>query len=204
MNKPTNQLILMKKLFHLVVASIGFIYLFTLLGCDNKTKYSDQDSSTGINYETYAFPTRNVSGFKELIDGDHSPNYKGLGHLYLPQNASTKNKVPLMIILHGSGGTWGGRGAQHAELLSQNGIGALVIETFFSRSLTKKDKYISRLMEVNFPDQLADAFGALNALQSHPFVDGNNIGVMGYSMGGVPKRSYRRQGRGRQQAISNI
>ena len=40
-------------------------------------------------------------------------------------------------------------------------------------------------MEVNFPDQLADAFGALNALQSHPFVDGNNIGVMGYSMGGV-------------------
>lgn len=175
----------MKKLFHLVIVSIGFMYLFTLLGCDNKTKYSDQDSSVGVNYETYAFPTRNVSGFKELIGGDRSSNYKGLGYLYLPQNASTKNKVPLMIILHGSGGTWGGRGARHAELLSQNGIGALVIDTFASRSLTRKDKYISRLMEVNFPDQLADAFYALNELQSHPFVDGSNIGVMGYSMGGV-------------------
>ena len=40
-------------------------------------------------------------------------------------------------------------------------------------------------MEANFPDQLADAFGALNALQSHPFVDGNKVGIMGYSMGGI-------------------
>ena len=38
---------------------------------------------------------------------------------------------------------------------------------------------------MNFPDQLADAFGALNVLQSHPFVDGNKIGIMGYSMGGA-------------------
>ena len=90
-----------------------------------------------------------------------------------------------MIILHGSGGTWGGRGARHAELLCQNGIGALLIDTFTNRGLSKKDKYIPRLMEVNFPDQLADAFCALNALQSHPFVDENNIGVMGYSMGGI-------------------
>lgn len=90
-----------------------------------------------------------------------------------------------MVILHGSGGTWGGRGARHAQLLSQNGIGALVVDTFSSRKLSKKDKYIPRLMEVNFPDQLADAFSALNALQGHPHVDGENIGVMGYSMGGI-------------------
>lgn len=175
----------MKKAMHLVIVLIGIIYLFTLSGCDNKTNYSNQDSSTGINNQSYAFPTRNVSGFKELFGGDYSFNYKGFGHLYLPPNASSKNKVPLMIILHGSGGTWGGRGARHAELLNQNGIGALIVDTFTSRKLSKKDKYIPRLMEVNFPDQLTDAFSALNALQSHPFVDGKKIGVMGYSMGGI-------------------
>jgi cephalosporin-C deacetylase-like acetyl esterase len=78
-----------------------------------------------------------------------------------------------------------GRGARHAEFLSQIGVGALVIDTSSSRGLSKKDKYIARLMEANFPDQLADAFGALNALQSHALVDGNKIGIMGYSLGGA-------------------
>ena len=62
--------------------------------------------------------------------------------------------------------TWGGMGSRHAELLSQNGIGALVIDTFFSRGLSKKDKYIQRLMEANFPDQLVDA-ELLETIQQH-------------------------------------
>jgi len=175
----------MKIIIYSIVVPLFLTYTLFLLGCDPKTHFSDQKSSLGIHYETYTFPTRNVSGFKELVSGDRSSNFEGFGHLYLPQNASTSNKVPLMLILHGSGGTWSGREVRHAELLRQNGIGVLVIDTFSNRGLSKKDKYIPRLMEVNFPDQLADAFGALNALQSHPFVDGNNIGVMGYSMGGI-------------------
>lgn len=175
----------MKKTLYLFIVSMGFICAFILPGCNDKTKYSNQNTSADVNYETYTFPTRNVSGFKELVTGDRSSNFEGFGYLYLPTNASTTNKVPLMIILHGSGGTWAGRGARHADFLSQNGIGALVIDTFSSRRLSKKDKYIPRLMKVNFPDQLTDAFGALNALQSHPFVDGNKVGIMGYSMGGI-------------------
>ena len=61
----------------------------------------------------------------------------------------------------------------------------LSIDTFASRGLGKKDQYIQRLMKVTFPDQLADAFGALDALQRHPLIDGDRIGVMGYSMGGA-------------------
>ena len=170
---------------HLFLVSLGFICAFTFLGCNHKTNHTDHNSSANKDYETYRFPTRNVSGFKELITEDSIPNAEGIGYLFLPTEATQTNKVPLMIILHGSGGTWGGRGTRHAELLSQNGIGALVIDTFSGRGLSKKDKYIHRLMEANFPDQLSDAFGALNALQSHPFVDGNKIGIMGYSMGGA-------------------
>jgi dienelactone hydrolase len=64
-------------------------------------------------------------------------------------------------------------------------VGALLIDTFAGRGLSKKDKYIKRLMRVNFPDQLSDAFAALVSLQTHPLVDGSRIGVMGYSMGGA-------------------
>jgi dienelactone hydrolase len=175
----------MKKTLYLLIVPMSFICASILLGSNHKTDHSGQKASAVVNYETYTFPTRNVTGFNELVTGDRSSNFEGFGHLYLPKDASTANKVPLMIILHGSGGTWAGRGARHAELLRQNGIGALIIDTFTNRGLSKKDKYIPRLMEVNFPDQLTDAFSALNALQSHPYVDENKIGVMGYSMGGI-------------------
>jgi dienelactone hydrolase len=167
------------------VVSMGFICAFIFLGCDHETNHTTKNLSADVDYATYRFPTRNVSGFRELIIEDFTSNAEGIGYLFLPVEASQTNKVPLMIILHGSGGTWGGREARHAEYLSQNGMGALVIDTFYSRGLTKNDKYIPRLMEANFPDQLADAFAALNSLQRHPFVDGNKIGIMGYSMGGI-------------------
>jgi dienelactone hydrolase len=173
------------KTLHIFIAVIGFICVFCFCGCEHKTNYADHNLSADIDYETYRFPTRNVSGFKELITEDSTANAEGIGYLLLPIEASQTSNVPLMIILHGSGGTWGGRGARHAEFLSQNGIGALIIDTFAGRGLSKKDKYIHRLMKANFPDQLTDAFGALNALHSHPFVDGNKIGIMGYSMGGA-------------------
>jgi dienelactone hydrolase len=173
------------KTLYIFIVVIGFICVFSFYGCDHKTNYADHNSSADIDYRIYRFPTRSVSGFKELITEDSTPNAEGIGYLFLPIEASQTNKAPLMIILHGSGGAWGGRGVRHAEFLSQNGIGALVIDTFAGRGLSKKDKYIHRLMVANFPDQLADAFSAINALQSHQFIDGNKIGIMGYSMGGA-------------------
>lgn len=167
---------------------IAAAILFTaglLPGCDFEKERPAADSAADSNDRTYRFPTRNVSGFRQLIAEAPVDNAEGLGYLFLPVGASESNKVPLMIILHGSGGTWGGRGARHMEFLRRNGIGALLVDTFSSRGLDKKDKYVQRLMEANFPDQLADAFAALNALQDHPLVDGDRIGVMGYSMGGT-------------------
>ncbi len=139
----------------------------------------------GVRSETYLFPTRAVTGFKELITGDKTPDATGRGTLFLPTETEEGDKIPLMVILHGSGGAWGGRGAAHGNLLAQNGIGALLVDTFAGRDLSRKDKYIRRLMKANVPEGTADAFGALEALQDHPLVDGTRIGVMGYSMGGT-------------------
>lgn len=167
------------------ILSTIFLCVAGLLGCDLHNSQETQSSSSDGNFELYTFSTRDVTGFEELFVGESSYNAEGIGHLYMPKEADDTSKIPLMIILHGSGGTWGGRGARHAELLAQHGIGALVIDTFASRGLDQNDKYIRRLMEVNFPDQLTDAFGALDSLQTHPLIDGSRIGVMGYSLGGA-------------------
>ena len=163
--------------------AIALTCLATFLGCQPKDKFitSLKAGETG----TFRFPTRDVEGFQDLMTGDNAYDAKCLGTLYLPSNASRENKVAVMVILHGSGGEWSGRGADHAEFLVQHGIGAFIVDTFVSRGLKKKDKYIQRLIKVNFPDQLTDAFAALEVLHTHPFVDGNRIGVMGYSMGGI-------------------
>jgi dienelactone hydrolase len=170
----------------------GKIYFFMAIiaicfsifcGCQPHTNYLT--SLKGGETGTFKFPTRNVAGFQDLMTGNNAYNAQGLGTLMLPPTASPNNKVAVMVILHGSGGEWSGRGLDQANFLVQNGIGAFIVDTFASRGLTKQDKYIRRLMKVNFPDQLTDAFAALEILHTHPFVDGNRIGVMGYSMGGA-------------------
>ena len=133
----------------------------------------------------FAFPTRNVTGFPDMAFGEKQYNSYTLGNLVLPSATGPENKVPVMVILHGSGGEWSGRGRDMARYLADRGVGGFVVDTFSGRGLTKKDKYIPRLMEANFPDQLTDAFAALDLLQTHPGVDGARIGLMGFSMGGV-------------------
>ena len=132
-----------------------------------------------------AYPSRDVAGFDDLMHGAKTVNAETVGTLSLPDTIADGTKVPVMVILHGSGGEWSGRGADHAAWLTQNGIGAFVVDTFTGRGLTRKDKYLSRLAQANMADQLTDAFAALDILATHPNVDGYRIGVMGYSMGGI-------------------
>jgi dienelactone hydrolase len=182
--RPSMKKAFRKRGLHLFTATTVIVGSAAFLGCAHATGDAGLDPAVDPAFENYRFPTRNVSGFRELVTEPPIPNAEGIGRLYLPEGASRSGPVPLMVILHGSGGTRGGRGARHARFLRQNGIGALVVDTFSGRGLGEKDKYIPRLMEANFPDQLSDAFGALAALQGHPLVDGARIGVMGYSMGG--------------------
>ena len=133
----------------------------------------------------FRFPTRDVEGFQELFAGAKEYNGSSLGALYLPPGADAGHRAAVMVILHGSGGEWSGRGRDQAEFLVQHGVGAFVVDTFSGRGLTRDDKYVPRLMRVNIPDQLTDAFAALELLHTHPFVDSERIGVMGYSMGGT-------------------
>ena len=72
------------------------------VGCQPNNRFTTtlKAGDTG----TFRFPTRNVEGFRDLTTGDNAYDAKGLGTLYLHSKASQKNKVAVMVILHGSGG----------------------------------------------------------------------------------------------------
>ncbi|RVU36720.1 hypothetical protein EOI86_16250 [Hwanghaeella grinnelliae] len=144
-------------------------------------------SHAQVHVEHAAYATREVAGFHDLISGPKAANLEIVSDLYLPAGVESPGvgPFPAMVILHGSGGEWGGRGKRHAALLTKNGIAALVVDTFKARNLTLDTGYIARLKRANLPDQIADAFAALAMLKQHPKIDADRIGVLGYSMGGV-------------------
>lgn len=112
-----------------------------------------------------------------------------LGHLYVPDSASSEHPVPAMVVLPGSGGVKLGRQMLYADLLVQNGYAALVVDYYASRGIDDDTvPYEIMVGNVTEFDVVADAYAALNALQSHPAIDSRRIGVMGFSYGGMATR----------------
>ncbi len=105
------------------------------------------------------------------------------GLLVLPQEASAANRVPAVVILHGSGGDWSGRSVYLANRLARSGIAGFAVDTFVARNLRPTDDYFERLKKAPIFSQIIDAMEALRALQQHPFIDGDKIAVTGFSLG---------------------
>ncbi|WP_299437594.1 dienelactone hydrolase family protein [uncultured Rhodospira sp.] len=160
------------------------VALVALCGAAGAGRAAD-DSEQARPDAVLAFPTRDVAGVRELYADPKTPDATAWGTLTLPDDLADGETVPAMIILHGSGGEWSGRGARHAAFLARHGIAALVVETFESRGLGRGMAYIERLRHANLPDQVTDAYAALEALAARPAIDAERIGVMGYSMGGM-------------------
>jgi len=117
-----------------------------------------------------------------------APRYSGLGHLFLPENASRERPVPAMVILPGSGGIQPGREMAYGELLRDHGYAAVVVDYYLPRGLGAEVPYRLRTVSVTEFDVLADAYAALRALSQHPAIDAARIGVMGFSYGGMATR----------------
>lgn len=129
------------------------------------------------------FPSFNASSGKHFADGVEVQRQSSGGTLVLPAGASAENPVPAVVILHGSGGPWGGRSTNLALHLAENGIAGFAVDTFTARELVKSDPYLERLKKAPIHTQMADALSALLALQDHPHIDKERIGVTGFSLG---------------------
>lgn len=137
-----------------------------------------------VPYGVVGFPSFNAKSGKDFRDGgSNAVKQTSGGTLLLPNSASPENKVPAMVILHGSGGDWSGRSVNLAMHLARNGIAGLAVDTFTARNLRTSDDYLERLDKAPIFTQMADALSALQALRSHPWIDISRIGVTGFSLG---------------------
>jgi dienelactone hydrolase len=121
-----------------------------------------------------------AQGVRERIAVDRT--FKGraiavTGDLMLP---SGRDKVPAMIVHHGSGGV-SERERRYARELVKWGVAALVLDSFGARGVksTVRDQ-----ASVSSFDMLDDAFAALKALAGHARIDASRIGILGFSKGG--------------------
>ena len=108
------------------------------------------------------------------------------GVLYLPKNTSTK--VPAMIVMHGIGGLYTVDGKkrtywEYAEFLAENGIAALIVDSHGARGVGVTSQLGST--EVSVYTFVADAFSGADMLRTHPAIDSDRIGIMGFSKGGM-------------------
>jgi len=101
------------------------------------------------------------------------------GQLFLPAGA---DKVPALLIHHGSGGVSDGRELRYAREIVKMGVATLVIDSFKPRGITSTVRDQST---VTSNDMLADEFAALKALAGHARIDGTRVGVVGFSKGGT-------------------
>ena len=132
------------------------------------------------------FPSFNAYSSQDIANGGATTTRQSSGgFLVLPTNASKDNPVPAVIILHGSGGDWGGHGVAMANYLAKKGIAALAVDTFAARNLRKTDNYFLRIQKAPIYTQIVDAYKALEALNQHPFIQHDKIAVTGFSFGGA-------------------
>ena len=106
--------------------------------------------------------------------------------LYMPKSSSSK--VPAMVIVHGIGGLYTKDGRkraywEYAELLADNGIAALIIDSHGARGVGVSRQLAST--EVSVYAFVADAFAGADMLRGSGKVDPDRIGIMGFSKGGM-------------------
>lgn len=113
--------------------------------------------------------------FKTAPVADDSIAIKG--NLYKPKGNGPFSAV---IILHGCGGV-DDHFREWAEQLVEWGYLALIVDSFSPRGV---DRVCGNPYKVSPIDRALDAYGAGSYLKQLPYVDGEKIGLMGFSHGG--------------------
>jgi dienelactone hydrolase len=91
------------------------------------------------------------------------------------------DKLPAVILVHGSGGI-GASTDRWANELNSIGVSAFILDSFAGRGIVSTVADQSQLDSIAM---MVDAFKALAVLAEHPRVDAKRIAVMGFSKGAV-------------------
>lgn len=141
------------------------------------------DFSKAPGNGVYSFASVTPKAFPNLLNPSLNGEPANIsGHLFMPAQATDKNKVPAIILVHGSGGIYDAMLDYWPKQLNGAGYAVLALDTFGPRGVksTAADQ-----SQVPFAADVADAFSALKLMASHPRIDASRIAVMGFSRGGL-------------------
>lgn len=126
-----------------------------------------------------SFNTLTPGTIEKLVTGNYSRTpEKVSGILALPP--SLTGKVPAMIIAHSSGGISAKYYDLWTPLFTSNGIAAFVIDSYTGRNPPRAP---SGQALISNSVQMVDAMVALKLLSTHPDIDPDRIGFIGFSAG---------------------
>jgi dienelactone hydrolase len=139
------------------------------------------DFKAGQPNGVYSFATTTPKTLVDLVKpgGGSGEAANIVGHLFLPQGTA---KVPVVLLMHGSGGIYDAMLNFWPKLLNAQGIGVFALDRFGPRGVksTAEDQ-----SQIPFTADVADAFAALRLLATHPRIETGHIAIMGFSRGGI-------------------
>ncbi len=102
------------------------------------------------------------------------------GDLSFSTKVAETEKVPVIVLMHGSGGL-GPAISQWVDAFNEVGVATFAVNSFAPRGIRSM---VEDQTLLSTAANLMDAFTALQVLATHPRIDANRIGVMGFSKGG--------------------
>lgn len=131
------------------------------------------------------FDTFYTFDYSRIKSGEYKNSLiEGKGNLFLPKNLDEKKKIPLILILHSSGGVKSNREFYYAKFLRDQGYAAYVIDTYGTRKCNASGSgWKNCLSQILMLDFVTDAYMALNKLSTHPNIDPQKTILLGFSYG---------------------
>jgi dienelactone hydrolase len=128
--------------------------------------------------ELHAIPTLTLSD-RQFLTGDKSGTPVTIaGVLRIPRRGT--DRLPAVILVHGSGGV-GGNVDRGSQELNSIGLATFVIDSFTARGIQSTSANQTLLGRLNM---ILDSYRALGVLAAHPRIDPARIVLMGFSRGG--------------------
>ncbi|MFN3461484.1 MAG: dienelactone hydrolase family protein [Oceanibaculum sp.] len=147
--------------------------------------WPEGEAISAIQGQPIQFESRSPFTPRDIGQGEaRNPVTMASGQLFLPEGASSHDRVPAVVLIHGAGGVRYGRELTYGRQFAAMGIAALVVDAFaarrdFARSFTE------RLLNITETMLVSDVYAGLRYLAGRGDIDPDRIALLGFSYGGM-------------------